>query len=112
MNFDQQIQQWIAMDNQLKLLNEKAKTLRENKAVLSQAILTHAQKNKVDSLQIGTEKIKFATTKIQPPISLKYLDTCLKSIIKNEEQVERIMNYIKDKRETKTTLEIKRFSDK
>ena len=109
MSFEQQLQQWVAIDDQLKLLNEKTKLLRDNKSKLSQTILYHAQHNNLDSLKIGSEKIKFSTAKIHQPITLKYLATCLKNIIKNEEQADKIINYIKDKREVTNTFEIKRF---
>ena len=35
MSFEQQIQQWVALDNQLKQLNDKAKELRDKKTALS-----------------------------------------------------------------------------
>ena len=31
MSFEQQIQQWVAIDNQMKILNDKLKELRDKK---------------------------------------------------------------------------------
>ena len=111
MSFEQQIQQWVSLDNQLKLLNDKAKLLRDNKNKLSENILSHVETQNLHSstIEISDGKLKFANVKQQQPITFKYLETCLKEIIKNEEQVHKIMNYIKDKREIKQSFEIKRL---
>jgi phage shock protein A len=41
MSFEQQIQQWVVIDNQMKTLNDKIKELRDKKNVLSQNINAH-----------------------------------------------------------------------
>ena len=63
----------------------------------------------VSSLRVSDGILKFTNVRTTMPISLKYLETCLKDIIKNPDQVDKIMNYIKDKREVKNSVEIKRF---
>jgi CxxC motif-containing protein len=111
MSFEQQIQQWVSIDNQIKLLNEKAKVLRDNKNKLSENILSYVETQNLHSstVEISDGKLKFANTKTQQPITFKYLETCLKEIIKNEDQVNKILNYIKEKREVKQGFEIKRL---
>lgn len=112
MNFEQQIQHWILADNENQLLNEKIRQVRDRKNKLSQQILYHAKEKKINSLKLGSEKIKFTTSNVYQPITLKYLETCLKTIIKNEDQVSKIIEYIKSKRDVKSTFEIKRLDDK
>jgi len=111
MSFEKQIQQWVHLDNQLKVANEKIKELRDVKQSLSQDILTHVQKNQLSqsTISINDGKLKFIQTKTSQPITFKYLETCLKDIIPNESQRNQILNYIKQKREIKTQFEIKRF---
>ena len=43
MNFENQIQQWVSTDNQIKLLNEKLKELRDKKTEISNDILNYAK---------------------------------------------------------------------
>jgi hypothetical protein len=43
------------------------------------------------------------------PLTFKYLETCLREIIKNEEQVTKIVEYIKNKRDVSYSPEIKRL---
>jgi hypothetical protein len=41
MEFEQQIQQWVAIDNQMKILNDKMKELRDKKYNISEQINSH-----------------------------------------------------------------------
>jgi len=38
MSFEQQIQQWVTIDNQMKILNDKMKDLRDKKNTISEQI--------------------------------------------------------------------------
>jgi hypothetical protein len=42
-------------------------------------------------------------------LTFKHLETCLSEIIKNEEQVKKIIEYVKNKREVNYVPEIKRI---
>ena len=112
-SFESQIQQWVVLDNQLKTLNDKAKEIRDKKSTLTQNITSYAQKNNLSSsvIQISDGKLKFATTKITNPLTFKHLEKSLKDIIKNESQVNHIIEYVKQNRESKVIEEIKRFSN-
>jgi hypothetical protein len=113
MSFEQQIQQWVSIDNQIKILNDKIKTLRDQKTTLNENIINHASKNNLvnSTIQITDGKLKFVNTKVQSPLTFKYLEKSLGEIIKNQTQVNQIIDYVKNKREIKTISEIKRFSN-
>ncbi len=114
MSFEQQIQQWVALDNQLKSLNDKVKELRDKRNTLTETIQLHAQKNNLSTstIKISDGQLKFTKVKETQPLTFKYLENCLTEIVKNKEQVEKIMDYIKNKREVKYSDEIKRFYNK
>ena len=42
-NFETQLQQWVTIDNQMKVLNDRVKELRDKKNTLSQSINTHVE---------------------------------------------------------------------
>jgi dihydroorotase len=113
MSFENQIQQWVSLDNQLKQLNEKTKDLREKRNVLEEKITNYASSNNLSNatVEISDGKLKFVNTKVQEPLSYKYLEKTLSEIIKNETQVKLIMEHIKQKRSAKIVPEIKRFSN-
>jgi hypothetical protein len=112
MSFENQIQQWVSLDNQLKQMNEKVKEIREKRNTLEKNITNYASSNNLSNstIQISDGKLKFANTRVPEPITFKYLENTLGEIIKNESQVKLIMEYIKNKRNIKIVPEIKRFS--
>jgi hypothetical protein len=111
MSFEQNLQQWISLDNQMKKLNEQMKEWREKKNALEQNITQYASSHHLfhSAVQTSDGKLKFAHTRVPEPITFKYLEKTLGEIIKNEVQVNQIMEHIKQKRNIKVVPEIKRF---
>lgn len=114
MNFENTIQQWVSLDNQLKQINEKTKELREKRNKLEENILQYASSNNLSQsvVNISDGKLKFTQTRVQEPLTFKYLERTLSEVIKNESQVKIIMEHIRQKRENKLVPEIKRFYNK
>ena len=108
--FESKIQQWVSLDNNIKVLTEKLKELRDKKSALGDVILDHVKENNLthSTVHITDGKIKFVNTKVQQPLTFRYLEKSLSEIIKNESQCSQILNHIKEKRETKVISEIKR----
>jgi PP-loop superfamily ATP-utilizing enzyme len=106
MSFENQIQQWVQLDNQLKQLNDKTKELREKRNSLEQNITTYASSNNLSNatVNIGNGKLKFVNTKVQEPLTFKYLEKTLSEVIKNENQVKLIMAQV-----NLNTDELKKF---
>ncbi len=113
MSFENQIQQWVSLDNQLKQLNEKVKDLRDKRNNLEENITSYASENNLSNatVKISDGKLKFTNTKVQEPLTFKYLEKTLGEVIKNESQVKLIMEHLKQKRAVKIVSEIKRFSN-
>ena len=111
MSFENQIQQWVSIDNQLKQINEKTKELRERKNNIEQHITNYASTNNLShtTVQISDGRLKFTNTNIAEPLTFKYVEKTLGEVIKNESQVKIIMEHLKQKRTIKTVPEIKRF---
>ena len=87
MNFENQIQQWVSTDNQLKVLNEQVKALREKRKNLTDSILDQASKNNLENatIKISDGRLKFTTTNVPEPLTYKFLETNLGGIINNWE---------------------------
>ncbi len=112
MSFETKIQEWVQIDNELKNLNNHVRLLREQKYKLEMNLNNYAKHNNMTEsiVQIGNNKLKFAETKVQEPLTFKYLEKTLGEIIKDESKVKLIMEHIKQKRAVKIVPEIKRFS--
>ncbi len=111
MNFEKSIQQWVSLDNQLKLLHDKVVETREKKQELTQDIISYAEKNNLQSsvINISDGKLKFAETKISSGLTFKYIEKSLGEIINDPKMVNQIMTHLKTKRDVKTSKEIKRY---
>ena len=113
MSFEQNIQKWVSLDNKIKILNDNLNQLREQRAELSKSLYAYAERNNLNNanIQISDGKLKFVTSKVSNPLSFKYVEKTLGEIISNEEQVKKIVNYLKEHREFKNVQELKRFSN-
>ena len=113
MSFEGQIQQWVQLDNQIKQLNEKIKEIRDKRNILEQNIVNYASTNNLSNstVKISDGRLRFTNTRIPEPLTFKYLEKTLSEVIKNESQINLIMEHIKQKRAVKIVPEIKRFSN-
>ena len=113
MTFQENIKKWIKIDNEIKLLNTQVKDLRDIRQPIYNTIVEHIETEDLleATVKISDGKLKFVKQKQTPPLTLKYVEQCLKETIDNENTVSCIMNYIKDSRESKQITNIKRFYD-
>jgi len=109
--FDKQIQKWIELDNRLKKINNEIKITREMKNDLEASIMETVNNKKLlnTTLSITDGRLRFIETKTSNPLSLTFIEKCLREIIPNSSQVQHILRYIKEKREIKINSEIKRY---
>ena len=114
MSFEENIKNWVSLDNNIKHINEKLKEMRNRKSELEGSIQHYLDMNNIESptIEITDGKLKFGTNKTTSPLTYKYIEQCLINTIRNEEHVSKIMTYIKDNRDTKTEKSIKRIYNK
>lgn len=104
------IQQWVLLDSQLKIVNEKTKKIRETKADLNQKICKYMDQNNLTQNKIGISdgELRIIEKKDYSPLSYTYVERCLAEIITDKKQVDYIIQYLKEKREITSSLDIKR----
>ena len=110
MVFEQNIQSWVTLDNEIKKTNEKIKVLRDQRNDLSNDILIYIKDNSLDNatIKISDGRLRFMPIKQQTPLTYKFIHECLTKRIQNEAQVDSLMTFIKEQRESKVQTEIKR----
>ncbi len=113
MSLQDNIKEWIKIDNEITSLNSRVKELRESKKPIQSNIVEHIEtENLFDAtVRISDGRLKFVQQRQSAPLTLRYVEQCLKEKIDDEETVENIMNHIKNSRESKETTAIKRFYD-
>tara|TARA_B100000674_G_scaffold497712_1_gene532528 strand:- start:2479 stop:2823 length:345 start_codon:yes stop_codon:yes gene_type:complete len=111
MNFEEDVKNWVMIDNQIKQNSQKIKELRKTRNHLGTKIFSYAEENNLENavIEISDGRLKFQQQKQTPPLTFKFLAECLNECIQNEEQVSQIIKFIKSKRDVKYVSEIKRF---
>jgi hypothetical protein len=110
LKFVENIQKWVALDNQHKYVNEKSKEIRSNKSKLQDDIYNYMNENKLleNKIKISDGELRICEKKEHTGLTFGYIEKCLGELITDKNQVEYVIKYLKDKRETGVTYEIKR----
>jgi len=110
MSLEENIKKWVSLDNQLKTLTEKTKELRDARSTTEELILDYVETKQMNNatINISDGRLRFVSTKQTAPLTLKYVEECLMQCIGNEEKVQKLMDYIKEKKEFKYVQDIKR----
>lgn len=114
MSFERQIKEWVTIDNKIKQYNDEIKNLRNKKNEITDEINHYVEENEMKQaiVNISDGRLKFQTSKVTQPLTLKFLKECLMDCMNDEENVEKIINYIKEQRDVKYVDEIKRYYNK
>lgn len=109
-SFVENVQQWVAIDSQLKIIHEKTKNIRNKKTELLKNINDYVQKHELQNsrIEISDGELRFYEKKEYSPLTYTYLEKCLGEIIPDKKQIEYIMHYLKEHREIKTSPDIRR----
>jgi len=107
--FKENIQKWALIDSKLKTINEHTKKLRDSKNELSQFISKYMIDNNLadKKIKLGTGEIKIIEKKEYSTLSFSYIEVCLDNIIADKEQVQFIMNYLREQRDVSIVQELR-----
>jgi hypothetical protein len=110
--FQENIQKWAVLENQIKTVNEKMKVIRDNKNKLTDEICQYIKTNNLyeKNIELSDGVIKMYEKKDYSPLTYTYIEGSLNKIISNKEHVEYIIKYLKENRQIKTSSDIKKLS--
>ena len=95
------IKAWIALEDELKMLQKEIKIRREKKKELNNQLINVMSDNEIDCFNINNGKLIHAKQKSKETITKKFLLKALATYIDNEEEVKDITKHILDTREIK-----------
>lgn len=112
--FVDNVKQWVHVDSQLKIINEKTRKVRETKHHLNDEICKYMSENNLIQNKIGISdgELRIIEKKEYPPLSYGYIERTLAEIIPDKKQLDYLLQHLKDKREITTVLDIKRTYNK
>lgn len=107
----QNIKRWTILDNNLKIINEKTKSIREERNQLSTQICKYLENTNLKNKKIGiyNGEIRMYEKKEYSPLTFTYIEECLGKIIPERDSVEFIMQYLKENREIKKNMDLRRI---
>ncbi len=109
-NFTEQVKKWVILDTQLKMVQEKVKTMREEKTLLGKQICGHLETsgNAHRKIMIHDGNLKIYEKKEYSPLTFSFLEQHLGKIMTDPQQVDFVIQYLKEQREIKTSSDLKR----
>jgi len=111
MEFQDKIKSWVTIDNQVRLYNDRVKQLRSERNEIADTIIKYAHENNLGNavIEISDGKLKFNQTKLSSPLTFKFIKTCLNECISDPQNVDKIIQYIKEKRDFRYVKDIRRL---
>ena len=108
---EEQVKSWVNMDNSIRDMSDRVKLLKDDRSGIQTGITEYIANHDMVNTVIRTSDsdIRFNVSRTSAPLTFKHLQQCLNDLVQNEEQVERMIAYIKDKRQVKETVEMKRI---
>jgi len=116
-NYKNDVALWVLLENQLKTINEKTRKMREKKQEASERICKYIadtqSKHKIkikDGEQVS--ELRIYEKKEYSSLTFGYIESCLKKIIHDEEQVDYVIQFLKENREITSSLDIRKITEK
>jgi len=112
--FIEDVKKWVLVDSQLKIVNEKTRKMRELKNDLSDKICDYMTDNNLlqNKIKLSDGELWIHERKSQTPLTFGYIEKTLSNIISDKEQLEYVIQYLKENREVTTSSDIKRTYNK
>jgi hypothetical protein len=107
--FKENIKKWTLVEEKLKIINEHTKKLRTMKNQLSQSISQYMIENNLSDKKISLPagEVRLIEKKEYGTLSFSYIELCLDNIIADKEQIQFIMNYLREQRDITTVQELR-----
>lgn len=106
------VQKWVLIDTQLKIINEKTKKLRDMKHDTTKSICEYMKSQPSNQIGITDGELRIYEKKEYSQLTFSYIESKLSEIIPEKENVEYIVRYLKEKREITNVKDIRRIDRK
>ena len=96
------VKNWIGIEEEIKQLQSKLKTLRNNRKVYTKNLAELMDKKNIDGLNLNNDsKLVYKKQKVVGGITKKILISSLSEFIKDSEDLDNIISYILSQRNEK-----------
>ena len=113
MDLNSNIKKWVNIDTEIKNLNILLKKKREERNSILKSVLHYKNTNSLELenkiIKYNSEILKFVSYRQYNAITYDFIKECLHQLINDKEQIDFIINYLKQKRKYKDIEDIKRL---
>ena len=102
------VKQWFSLDEQISILSKQLRELRGKKKDLSKGLLSKMQEYDIKTFETKNGNLVYTERTVKTPVTKKHIISCLEKLITNDEDRNKIIEYIYENRETKTVNNIKK----
>ena len=103
------IKNWLALENEIKVLQKEIKQRREKRKGLTEALVEIMKTNEIDCFDISEGKLIYTKNKTKAPLSKKHLLASLSIFFKNDPRmVNELSKHIMETRQEREKENIKR----
>jgi hypothetical protein len=108
--FSDMIRKWTVADTQIRSLNSQLRDLRSSRDALTTNVCDYMKSHGLNNrkIEISDSVLSYYEKTETSSLSYTYLEKKLAEIIPEKEQVEYIIKYLKDNRETKKIPDLRR----
>ena len=108
--FVDSVRQWVILDKQLKIVADKSKELRAKKTAIGDRVCEFMEDQNIADKPIkinGEGQLQLVEKKDYSSLTFSYIEERLAEIIEDEDQVDFIINYLRDHREVNVYSDLK-----
>jgi hypothetical protein len=107
--FIENVQRWVLIDNQMKIVNEKTNKLRTMKHDLRNQICDYMKDNSLENkkIVISNGELRLYEKRDYSPLTFTYLEKSLLQIIPDKNHVAYIIKHVKENREIEVSTDIR-----
>ncbi len=103
------IRQWVILDKQMQVVNEKSREIRGKRTAMGDRLCEFMEDQNIADKPIKVKnegEIHCIERKKYSPLTFSYIEERLAEIIEDDDQVDYIMNYLRERREISIHLEL------
>ncbi len=106
--FVEKMKKWAVLDNHLKTIHEKTKIMRETRNQLERDVIEYLESHNLSNKKISINggNLRIVERKEYSSLTYGYLEECLGELLQDKTQIQKVIEYMKDRRTVKIVKEL------
>jgi len=110
-DFENNVRDWVHIDNKLRQLAEEAKELKKEKKPKEEQIIKYLDQNGINVIEINGGKLRRNKSETKQKLQQEDIEKVLKEKLDGKKVIE-ILKYMENSRQTKVNINLKRTTER